>query len=66
MITKEPAADTPIWLIDGPSFFAPMQELLAWQQECEDMLRQYPAHPQWQSELDDVTKTIAACKEIKR
>ena len=37
--------DYPHFLIDGPSPFAPIEELLPWRRECMAMLVEYPDHP---------------------
>jgi len=52
--------DYPYFLIDGPSPFAPVEELLAFRSECRAMLVAHPKHPQWQSELDNVDQAIAS------
>lgn len=51
--------DYPQFLIDGPSPFAPIEELLAFRRECMAMLGEYPDHSQWQSELESVEQAIA-------
>ncbi len=51
--------DYPHFLIDGPSPFAPIEELLAFRRECMAMLGEYPSHSQWQSELETVEQAIA-------
>lgn len=55
--------DYPHFLIDGPSPFAPIGELLAFRGECMAMLERYPNHSQWQSELDSVEQAIAGRSE---
>ncbi len=55
--------DYPDFLIDGPSPFAPIGELLAFRRECMAMLEKYPNHSQWLSELDSVERAIAGRSE---
>lgn len=50
------------FLIDGPSPFATFEELLAFRKDCEEMLAEYPDHPQWQQELEAVIQSIAQRK----
>lgn len=47
-----------VFLIDGPSPFAPLDELLAFRKECKAMLVEYPGHPQWLEELASVNQSI--------
>ena len=55
--------DCPHFLIDCPSPFAPIGELLAFRGECMAMLGRYPARAQWQSELDSLEQAIAGRSE---
>lgn len=55
--------DYPQFLIDGPSPFAPIEELLAFRRECMAMLGEYPDHSQWQFELESVEQAIAGQSE---
>lgn len=50
--------DQATFLIDGPGPFALLEELLAFRKECEDMLVEYPDHPQWRQELEAVNQSI--------
>jgi hypothetical protein len=49
----------PMFLIDGPSPFAPLSELLAWRDECRAMLAKHPDHSQWLDALVSVEQAIA-------
>lgn len=53
------------FLIDGPSPFAPIAELLAFRDECQAMLTEFPNHPQWLDELKRVTTTIEERRDGK-
>ena len=48
----------PVYLIDGPSAFAPLEELEAFRQQVLEMLEKYPNHPQWAYELKAVEEHI--------
>ncbi len=52
--------DYPYSLIDGPNPFASIEELHAFRRECRAMLVEYPNHPQWLSELQNVDQAIAS------
>ena len=53
----------PVFLIDGPTPFAPIDELIAWRDECLKMLSEYPGHPQWAGELASANEWIDARNE---
>lgn len=57
-----PPDNQTFFLIDGPSPFAPLEELLAFRKQCKEMLVEYPDHPQWQQELEAVIQSIAERK----
>lgn len=48
----------PVFLIDPPSPFAPMSELISFRDEALAMLVKYPGHSQWLDELDRVNDDI--------
>jgi len=55
-MTNDP--EYPICLIDPPTGFDPLEELIGFRQEALEMLEQYPGHPQWLDELESVDEKI--------
>lgn len=49
----------PMFLIDPPSPFASLHELVDFRKRCLEVLEQYPGHEQWRHELEEVERAIA-------
>lgn len=52
----------PRFLIDPPTFFSPLKDLIEFREEAKTMLSEYPGNKQWLEALSAVNKDIAERK----